>query len=164
MTSNELLTRAKMPTLDLFARAESLQLLIEEFVKEVLDIPEQLNFHAALILARMAGNPEVPVRAGDLIRRGYYLGSNASYNINNLIKLGYITSAEGVDKRTRYLELTMQGKQIGTDIAQQLRFVEEQIGSLFTSEDYRSCRDLLAKTVHGDGRPTPSRRKIAEPA
>ena len=164
MTSNELLARAKLPTLDLFARAESLQLLIEEFVREVLDIPEQLNFPAALILARMAANPEVPVRAGDLIRRGYYLGSNASYNINNLIKLGYLSSSEGVDKRTRYLELTTKGKQIGGDIAQQLKFVEQQIGELFTSDDYRSCRDLLAKTVHGDGRPTPSLKKVVEPA
>lgn len=164
MTSNELLARAKLPTLDLFARAESLQLLIEEFVKEVLDIPEQLNFHAALILARMAAHPEVPVRAGDLIRRGYYLGSNASYNINNLIKLGYLTSTEGEDKRTRYLGLTIAGKQIGRDIAQQLQYVEEKIGKLFSSDDYRTCRDLLANTVHGKSRPAPSRTKVEEPA
>ncbi len=46
-----------------------------------------LNSVQALLLANI-GDTEIAVR--DLIERGYYLGSNVSYNLRKLTELGYL--------------------------------------------------------------------------
>ena len=59
---------------------------------------------------------EISVR--DLIERGYYLGSNASYNLKQLVDQGYVDRAAAPrDKRAARLKLSTRG----TDLCEQLR-------------------------------------------
>jgi DNA-binding MarR family transcriptional regulator len=57
------------------------------------------------------GQEEISVR--DLIERGYYLGSNASYNLKQLVGSGYVSrQAAARDKRSARLKLTEKGRQV----------------------------------------------------
>jgi DNA-binding MarR family transcriptional regulator len=64
----------------------------------------------AMMLSNI-GDEEISVR--DLIERGYYLGSNASYNLKNLVDGGYIDrQASERDRRSARLKLSAKGKHI----------------------------------------------------
>lgn len=64
----------------------------------------------ALMLANI-GDDEIAVR--DLIERGYYLGSNASYNLKHLQSGGYIRrSSSERDRRAARISLSDKGKAI----------------------------------------------------
>jgi DNA-binding MarR family transcriptional regulator len=64
----------------------------------------------AMMLANI-GDGEISVR--DLIERGYYLGSNASYNLKNLVEGGYVDrQASERDRRAARLKLSAKGKTI----------------------------------------------------
>lgn len=68
---------------------------------------EEVNAVQALMLANVAGRE---VSARDLIDRGYYLGSNASYNVKKLVEGGYIDQGTSThDRRYRRLRLTEKG-------------------------------------------------------
>jgi len=55
------------------------------------------------------GGEDVAVR--DLIERGYYLGSNASYNLKQLVDGGYVDRRDDVrDKRSARLSVTAKGR------------------------------------------------------
>ncbi|AWK90097.1 MarR family winged helix-turn-helix transcriptional regulator [Azospirillum thermophilum] len=61
----------------------------------------------ALMLLHIGGE-ELSVR--DLLERGYYLGSNASYNLKHLTEAGYVDrSASQRDRRTARLRLSERG-------------------------------------------------------
>jgi len=58
-----------------------------------------------------SGQEEISVR--DLIERGYYLGSNASYNIKSLVDGDYVERTASLrDKRSARLKLTNKGRLI----------------------------------------------------
>jgi len=55
------------------------------------------------------GKENISVR--DLIERGYYLGSNASYNLKQLIEGGYVDRiASKRDRRSALLKITSKGE------------------------------------------------------
>jgi DNA-binding MarR family transcriptional regulator len=57
------------------------------------------------------GAEEISVR--DLIERGYYLGSNASYNLKQLVDGGYVErQASARDRRSARLKVTAKGKNV----------------------------------------------------
>ena len=57
------------------------------------------------------GEEEISVRG--LIERGYYLGSNASYNLKQLVDGGYVERrASSRDRRAAQLKVSPKGKQI----------------------------------------------------
>jgi DNA-binding MarR family transcriptional regulator len=57
------------------------------------------------------GSEEISVR--DLIERGYYLGSNASYNLKQLVEGGYVDrQASARDKRSARLKVTPKGRDV----------------------------------------------------
>ena len=61
----------------------------------------------ALMLLHIGGE-ELSVR--DLLERGYYLGSNASYNLKHLVELGYVDRAASQrDRRAARLRLSERG-------------------------------------------------------
>ncbi|WP_375731177.1 MarR family winged helix-turn-helix transcriptional regulator [Azospirillum sp. B506] len=61
----------------------------------------------ALMLLHI-GTEELSVR--DLLERGYYLGSNASYNLKHLVEVGYVDrSPSQRDRRAARLKLSNQG-------------------------------------------------------
>lgn len=57
------------------------------------------------------GTEEISVR--DLIERGYYLGSNASYNLKNLVEGGYVErQASARDRRSARLKVAPKGREV----------------------------------------------------
>ncbi|MGO4571244.1 winged helix DNA-binding protein [Microvirga sp. 2TAF3] len=57
------------------------------------------------------GGDELTVR--DLIDRGYYLGSNASYNLKRLVETGYVDrSASERDRRSARIRLSEKGRKL----------------------------------------------------
>jgi MarR family transcriptional regulator, exopolysaccharide II synthesis transcriptional activator len=99
--------------------AQDLPRLIERMHRRFLDVVrlelgrqgiEDISPVQAVMLANI-GEEEISVR--DLIERGYYLGSNASYNLKNLVDGGYVERrAAERDRRAARLTLSAKGKKI----------------------------------------------------
>jgi len=90
--------------------------------------------HALMVM--LIGHDELSVR--DLMERGYFLGSNASYNLKNLVDAGYVDrGASQRDRRAARLRLSDKGMRLHED----LRRIElAQAASLVRGED--DARDL----------------------
>jgi DNA-binding MarR family transcriptional regulator len=57
------------------------------------------------------GDEDISVR--DLIERGYYLGSNASYNLKQLVEAGYVDrEISARDRRSARLKATAKGREV----------------------------------------------------
>jgi len=99
----------------------------------------------AMMLANI-GDGEISVR--DLIERGYYLGSNASYNLKNLVEGGYVDrQASERDRRAARLKLSAKGKTIldalmklNTQMAEPL--LKADNGTVDLETTYRMLRHL----------------------
>jgi DNA-binding MarR family transcriptional regulator len=69
-----------------------------------------INAVQALMLCNLEGR-ELAVR--DLVERGYYLGSNVSYNLKQLVEAGYCEQGRSErDKRSRRIVLTAKGREL----------------------------------------------------
>ena len=78
-----------------------------------LDV-DDINAVQALLLYNI-GESEVIIR--DLMDRGYYHGSNVSYNIKKLTESGYLAQERGThDRRSVRLRLTEKGLKLCTAI------------------------------------------------
>jgi DNA-binding MarR family transcriptional regulator len=85
--------------------------------------------------------------AGELRTRGYYLGSNASYNLKKLIEMGFLDHQRShVDKRSVRINLTDRGRQV-RDIVDALYHKHvgtvEQVGGI-NAEEF----GVLNKALH----------------
>lgn len=95
---------------------ERLQRLNLEVVKKELDTIgiRNINNVQALILYHI-GESEMAV--GELTQRGYYLGSNASYNLRKMVESGYIDQFPSPhDKRSFHIRLSDQGIKLYRDL------------------------------------------------
>jgi DNA-binding MarR family transcriptional regulator len=98
-----------------------------------------------MMLAAIGPDSDLAVR--DLIERGYYLGSNVSYNIKNLSDGGYIDRvADEHDRRSARVRLTDKGRKV----LDQLHNMSEKMAvTLFPSAnekgDYQTTLDFLRK-------------------
>lgn len=129
-------TRHKAQAQDTSVRAEYLQALrlIERLHRLLLDVIKdefdrlggsELNSVQALLLYNI-GSSELT--AGELKTRGYYLGSNVSYNLKKLVDMGYIHYKRSeTDKRSVRVSLTDKGLD-ACDVVQNL--YQRQLGSL----------------------------------
>ena len=129
-------TRHRAQSQDPNVRTEYLQALrlIERLHRLLLDVIKdefdrlggsELNSVQALLLYNI-GNSELT--AGELKTRGYYLGSNVSYNLKKLVDMGYIHYKRSeVDKRSVRVSLTDKGLD-ACDVVQGL--YQRQLGSL----------------------------------
>jgi DNA-binding MarR family transcriptional regulator len=78
-------------------------------VLEESDVGEVTAVQALLIYN--LGEHEIMV--GELKTRGFYLGSNVSYNLKKLVKLGYVSQVPSRhDKRATRVSLTTQGHKV----------------------------------------------------
>ncbi len=112
------LARHRAPVADEAFRAEYLQALrlIERLHRLLLDVIKdefdrvggaELNSVQALLLYNI-GDSELT--AGELKTRGYYLGSNVSYNLKKLVDMGYIHyQRSDTDRRSVRVSLTQKG-------------------------------------------------------
>ena len=97
---------------------EALQ-LVERLHRRLLDVIKDeferngrsdINAIQALLLFNI-GNSELT--AGELRTRGYYLGSNVSYNLKKLVDLGFINHQRSrIDRRSVRISLTPKGQDI----------------------------------------------------
>jgi len=97
----------------------------------------ELNSVQALLLYNIG---ESELTAGELKTRGYYLGSNVSYNLKKLVEMGYIHyKRSDTDRRSVRVSLTTKGKD-ACEIVH--RLYERQLGSVETvgevsTDDFR---------------------------
>jgi DNA-binding MarR family transcriptional regulator len=100
--------------------------LVERLHRRLLDVikdeferrgRDDVNSVQALLLYNI-GDKELT--ASELRTRGYYLGSNVSYNVKKLVEMGYLHHARSrVDRRSVRISLTEKGQQVH-DIVQAL--------------------------------------------
>lgn len=94
------------------ALVERLHRLLLDVIKdefERLAILE-INSVQALLLFNIGENE---VTAGELKSRGYYQGSNVSYNLKKLVELGYMHHQRSeIDRRSVRVRLTEKGRRV----------------------------------------------------
>ena len=93
--------------------------LVERLHRRLLDVikdeferrgRDDVNSVQALLLYNI-GDKELT--ASELRTRGYYLGSNVSYNVKKLVEMGYLHHARSrIDRRSVRISLTEKGKQV----------------------------------------------------
>ncbi|MEM9732970.1 MAG: winged helix DNA-binding protein [Pseudomonadota bacterium] len=93
--------------------------LVERLHRRLLDVIKDefdregrndINAVQALLLYNL-GDSELT--AGELRTRGYYLGSNVSYNLKKLVDMGYIHHQRSrTDRRSVRVSLTEKGKEV----------------------------------------------------
>ena len=126
--------------------------LVERLHRRLLDVIKDefdrhgrndINAIQALLLANI-GDSELT--AGELRSRGYYLGSNVSYNLKKLVELGFINHEKSkVDKRAVRISLTEKGKEVATivdDLYDRHIMSIEQVGGLDEGEFSRLNKSL----------------------
>jgi DNA-binding MarR family transcriptional regulator len=109
--------------------------LIERLHRHFLDVLrielrrlniDDINAVQALLLSNI-GDEEVVIR--DLKDRGYYHGSNVSYNIKKLTEFGYIGQERSSrDRRSVRLRLTDKGMKLCTAIRQVQNDMADKLG------------------------------------
>ncbi|MCK0195693.1 winged helix DNA-binding protein [Ancylobacter sp. 6x-1] len=93
--------------------------LVERLHRRLLDVVkdefdrrrrDDVNAVQALLLYNI-GDSELT--AGELRTRGYYLGSNVSYNLKKLVELGYLDHQRSrIDRRAVRIQLTERGREV----------------------------------------------------
>jgi DNA-binding MarR family transcriptional regulator len=148
--------RASAPVQDPSVRSEYLQSLhlIERLHRLLLDVIKDefdrlggsdLNAVQALLLYNMGDNE---LTAGELKSRGFYMGSNVSYNLKKLVEMGYIDYERSEsDRRSVRVSLSAKGRQ-ASDVVQKL--YQRQLGSVETvgqvsGDEFKSVNKALAR-------------------
>jgi DNA-binding MarR family transcriptional regulator len=136
---------AKELYMDALTMVERLHRRLLDVIKDAFDREgrSDINPVQALLLFNI-GNTELT--AGELRTRGYYLGSNVSYNLKKLVDQGYINHQKSrVDRRSVRVSLTDQGKEVA-HIVDTLyeRHIEsiEQVGGIAGDEFLAMNRSL----------------------
>ena len=118
--------------------------LVERLHRRLLDVVKDefdrrnrsdVNAIQALLLYNI-GDKELT--ASELRTRGYYLGSNVSYNVKKLVEMGYLHHARSrIDRRSVRISLTPKGKEVHDIVAQLYEkhaSTVEQIGGVSADE------------------------------
>jgi DNA-binding MarR family transcriptional regulator len=126
--------------------------LVERLHRRLLDVIKDefdrrgradINSVQALLLYNI-GDKELT--AGELRTRGYYLGSNVSYNLKKLVEMGFLDHQRSrVDRRSVRIKLTEKGRDvrdmIETLYAKHVRTVE-QVGGI-SADDFSTLNKAL---------------------
>jgi DNA-binding MarR family transcriptional regulator len=118
--------------------------LVERLHRRLLDVIKDefdrrgradINSVQALLLYNV-GDKELT--AGELRTRGYYLGSNVSYNLKKLVEMGFLDHQRSrVDRRSVRIKLTDKGQEVrnivDTLYQKHVRTVE-QVGGISSDE------------------------------
>jgi DNA-binding MarR family transcriptional regulator len=126
---------------------ERLHHLLLDVIKDEFDRlgTSDLNSVQALLLYNMGDNE---LTAGELKSRGYYLGSNVSYNLKKLVEMGYIDYERSEsDRRSVRVSLSAKGK-AASEVVRKL--YQRQLGSVeavaqVTADDFRGLNKALAR-------------------
>ena len=127
--------------------------LIERLHRHFLDVLkveldkkgiQDINNVQSMILYNI-GDEELTV--GELTVRGYYLGSNVSYNIKKMVEKGYLDQERSVhDKRSIRVKLSEKGKNLHEIISQMFKRHEGVIDSSdIEPEAFDQMNDVLRR-------------------
>lgn len=120
--------------LETLALVERLHRLLLDVIKDEFERVNMLDINAvqALLLFNIGDNE---VTAGELKSRGYYQGSNVSYNLKKLVEMEYMHHQRcEIDRRSVRVKLTPRG-----------RAIRDVVGALFE----RHAEGLQSKGVLG---------------
>jgi DNA-binding MarR family transcriptional regulator len=94
-------------------------MLVERLHRRLLDVIKDefdrrsradVNSVQALLIYNIG---EKELTAGELRTRGYYLGSNVSYNLKKLVEMGYLDHQRSrIDRRSVRIKLTDKGREV----------------------------------------------------
>src|SRR5213595_1672518 len=127
--------------------------LVERLHRRLLDVIKDefdrrsradINSVQALLLYNIG---EKDLTAGELRTRGYYLGSNVSYNLKKLVEMGYLDHQRSqIDRRSVRIKLTGKGHDVRDTVEalyeKHMRTVE-QVGGI-NADDF----GVLNKALH----------------
>jgi DNA-binding MarR family transcriptional regulator len=127
--------------------------LVERLHRRLLDVIKDefdrknhadINSVQALLLYNI-GDKELT--AGELRTRGYYLGSNVSYNLKKLVEIGFLDHQRSrVDRRSVRVKLTDKGREtrdiVDTLYQKHVRAVE-QVGGI-NSDEFAALNKVAA--------------------
>lgn len=128
--------------------------LVERLHRRLLDVikdefdrsgRDDINAVQALLLFNI-GNSELT--AGELRSRGYYMGSNVSYNVKKLVDLGFINHARSrVDRRAVRISLTAKGQAVAEVVA---KLYNRHVGSIqkvggIGEDEFKEMNKLLQR-------------------
>ena len=97
---------------------ERLHRFLLEVIKDEFERVGALEINAvqALLLFNIGDNE---VTAGELKTRGYYQGSNVSYNLKKLVDMGYMHHQRcEIDRRSVRVRLTEKGRNVSTIVSE----------------------------------------------
>ena len=126
---------------------ERLHRLLLDVIKDEFDREggADINSVQALLLNNM-GDDELT--AGELKTRGYYLGSNVSYNLKKLVEMGYLHyKRSDKDRRSVRVSLTPKGveaREIIQKLYQRQLTSVEAVGQI-SLEDFKSLNKALVR-------------------
>ena len=98
--------------LEAVGRVERLHRRLLDLIKDEFDRMgwDDINPVQALLMFNIG---DAELTAGELRSRGYYLGSNVSYNLKKLVEMGFLDHQRSrVDRRSVRIRLTTQGQEI----------------------------------------------------
>ena len=126
--------------------------LVERLHRRLLDVIKDefdrrgradINSVQALLLYNI-GDKELT--AGELRTRGYYLGSNVSYNLKKLVEMGFLDHQRSrIDRRSVRIKLTDKGREVRDTVdtlyGKHMRTVE-QVGGI-NADDFGALNKAL---------------------
>lgn len=144
---SERLKEVRPVYLEALTMVERLHRRLLDVIKDEFDRRGRSDVNAvqALLLYNI-GDKELT--AGELRTRGYYLGSNVSYNVKKLVEMGYLHHARSrVDRRSVRISLTEKGQSVHTIVAglyDKHILTVEQIGGI-SSDEFGRLNQALSR-------------------
>jgi len=114
--------------LEMLALIERLHRLLLDVIKDEFERIGRFDINAvqALLLFNIGTKT---MTAGELKNRGYYQGSNVSYNLKKLVEAGYVDHQRcAVDRRSVRVRLTEKGMEIHHLVGDLFRRHAEELG------------------------------------
>jgi len=128
--------------------------LVERLHRRLLDVIKDefdrrsrsdINSVQALLLYNIGGSE---LTAGEIRTRGYYLGSNVSYNLKKLVEMGFLHHQRSrMDRRSVRISLTDKGRDVHKVISElyDKHVVSvEQVGGV-AADDFRRLNQALVR-------------------
>ena len=132
--------------LEAVSRVERLHRRLLDLIKDEFDRMgwDDINPVQALLMFNIG---DAEMTAGELRSRGYYLGSNVSYNLKKLVETGYIFQERSrADRRSVRISLTETGREVHQIVASLYEkhvTTVEQIGGIASDDFVRLNQSLL---------------------
>lgn len=145
--NSEQIQQVRPKYLEALALVERLHRRLLDVIKDEFDRRgrNDVNSVQALLLYNIGDND---VTASELRTRGYYLGSNVSYNVKKLVELGYLSHQRSrVDRRSVRISLAPKGEEVHKIVAElyekHVRTIE-QIGGI-GQDDFETLNHALLR-------------------